>query len=72
MKATMKKSLNAIHASLAGHLAKIQELLSEEESYACDLEDDDKIGESEQRQEGLQELGELLETSMTAIEELVS
>lgn len=72
MKAAMKKELNAIHASMANHLAKVQELLREEEDYASDLESETKLEESEARQEFLSEIGELFETTMTALEELTS
>ena len=72
MKAAMKKELIAIKNRCADDLASIQNLLGEEESYACDLESETKLEESEERQEALGEIGELLETTLTALEELIA
>lgn len=72
MKASMKKELLAIQAQLNLKVAQVQELLDQEESYAADLTNDDKIEESEGRQELLQQLGEVIEAASETINDLLS
>ncbi len=72
MKASMKKELQALAKLLNVQVAQARDLLVSEEDYAADLENDDKIEESEGRQEMLGELAEILDTAESLIADLLA
>ena len=72
MKASMKKELRALQVKLTDHVAEVQTLLSQEEDYSSSLTNDDKLEESENRQELLTDLGEILEAASETLNELLT
>jgi len=72
MKASMKKSLLAMHTMLEAQVKQTAELIQQEEDYSCDLEDETKREESESRQEALSELETLLEGAVETLKDLLA